>query len=144
MALTRNVNRIDHVVISVSPQSYPGAIKKFTELLDLNFQKIERPAENVQAAVDWDAGMEIIAPMREEGFLWDRIKAGGEGQMTVVFGVDKLDAAKKKAESVGVKCLMDVGLNGDEPWFNRFVTVKETILEPVYGAGVVLGEVIPK
>jgi hypothetical protein len=145
MALTRNIGRIDHVVITVSPKNFQPCIEKLTRMLGLKFQgPIYRKAENTQAAVDWDSGMEVLAPITEEGMLWEQLKVRGEGYMSVVFGVANLDKAREQAAAAGVQPLFDVGLNGDEPWFDRFDVVKETLLEPVFGATIVLGEIIPK
>jgi hypothetical protein len=145
MKLTKNIGRIDHVVISVAPKSYKACVEKLARTLGLTFQTLCREDENVQVSIDWDAGMEVVAPIREEGFLWERIQTRGDGYMNVVFGVSNFENARARASEAGVETLFCVdGLHGNEPWFDRFSVMKEAILEPIFGAAIVLGEIEPR
>ena len=145
MPSQQNISRIDHVFVTVSPGNFQPCIDKLTQVLGVRFQgPIRRDGQNTQAAVDWEAGIEVLAPIREEGPLWEQIQNRGEGQMGVVFGVADLDKAREKAAAEGIRPLMNVGLDGDEPWFDQFETVEETVLTPIFGANIVLGEIVPK
>jgi len=145
MKHAKNVKRIDHVVITVLPHNFTAAIAKFSEVLGITFEgPIQREDAGVQAAISWESGMEIIAPLKAEGRFYERVVERGEGHMTVVFGVDNFDDACKHAAAAGVLPGAEIGLLGDEPWANRFTVLRESSLAPMFGATVVLGEIEPK
>ena len=97
------------------------------------------------AAVAWDAGIEVVAPLEEQGFAWDLLQKKGEGFCILVFGVQNLKQAVERAERNGARVLFQAdGLTGDEPWFDRFEVLDEVVLEDMFGVTTCLGQIEPR
>lgn len=120
------IQKIDHVAIIVYRENVEAYVKKFSAALGIEF---DEPAivesTGVIAALSWDSGLEILAPLKEEGRYWDRLQKYGEGSTIIVFGVKDMGAAQQRARDAGVDVGFEVKLGGTEPWFDRFSTFKE-------------------
>lgn len=120
------IQKIDHVAIVVYRENLPAYVEKLSKTLGICF---DEPAivesTGVIAALSWDSGLEVLAPLKEEGRFWDRLQKFGEGTSIIVFGVQDMDAAKQRALEVGVKSGPEVQLGGTEPWYDRFETFRE-------------------
>lgn len=120
------IQKIDHVAIIVYRENLDAYVKKFSAALGVEF---DEPAivesTGVIAALSWDSGLEILAPLKNEGRYWDRLQKYGEGSTIIVFGVKDMDAAQQRARDAGVDVGFEVKLGGTEPWFDRFSTFKE-------------------
>ena len=120
------IQKIDHVAIIVYRENVDAYVQKFSAALGVEF---DEPAivesTGVIAALSWDSGLEILAPLKEEGRYWDRLQKYGEGSTIIVFGVKDMDAAQQRARDAGVDVGFEVKLGGTEPWFDRFSTFKE-------------------
>ena len=97
----------------------------------------------MQAAVAWEAGIKVVAPIKEEGAIFEHLKQRGEGNMSLVFGVDDLDTACGRAKDAGLNVGGEIGLLGDEPWADQFSLIREARLETIFGATILLGQVEP-
>lgn len=142
------IQKIDHVAIVVRRENIGRYVERLSAALGITFDK---PAivesTGVEAALAWDAGLEVLAPLTEEGRYWERIQKYGEGSTIIVFGVADMDAAKDRARAAGVEVGMDVKLGGTEPWFDRFSTFKESRLDMFEGGlcvSMALSQIKPK
>src|SRR5690606_21287221 len=94
--------------------------------------------------ISWEAGLEIVSPMNGHTefnqMLWQRLEAGGDGVMAVVFGVRDLEAHKARLEALGVEVgpLMDD--HPDSPWHDKLVLWERQVGE-VINTGFVLGDI---
>jgi hypothetical protein len=144
MALSQNVNRIDHLAILVSPSSFESCVERLTRALEGHFVRAEREDLGLLIAIDWDAGLEILAPTGPASPLWDRLQTHGEGQITIIYGVKNVDAAASRAQSAGFELGAEVGLIGSEPWAPRFNVLREVQLSEICGIRIALGQIEPR
>lgn len=123
------IQKIDHVAIIVYRENLDAYVGKFSAALGIEF---DEPAivesTGVVAALSWDSGLEILAPLTNEGRYWDRLQKYGEGSTIIVFGVKDMDAAQRRAREAGVDVGFEVKLGGTEPWFDRFGVFREARL----------------
>jgi hypothetical protein len=145
MQLTKNAGRIDHVLITVSHANFAECIAKLSRALGVSFEPaLTRDDFGIISAISLESGLEVLAPTREEGPFWERIQRRGEGHVTIIFGVDNFDEARKRATDAGLAVGAEIGLRGDEPWGKHFSVFREARLAPICGASIILGEIEPK
>jgi hypothetical protein len=144
MSLRQNVNRIDHLAILISVASFEGCLDRLTKALETRFVRAERKDLGLLIAIDWDAGLEILAPTGPESRLWDRLQTHGEGQITIIYGVKDLDGAAERAKAAGFGLGSEVGLMGSEPWAGQFDVLREISLSEICGIRIALGQVEPR
>ena len=110
----RNVGRIDHVIFAYRTfERAEETREKVSALLGLEMGDWMKPAElgppfNLRTTVHWEAGLEIVSPlegMEDQWFATQAIAERGEGVCAVVFGVDDIDEASRRAERVGLPVL---------------------------------------
>jgi 4-hydroxyphenylpyruvate dioxygenase-like putative hemolysin len=136
-ALSAKDHGVDHVILCVRPENVKKAAATFTQLLDLNLEgPYDLPDYGLIMYIDWDAGIEIMAPTNPEiaasqqRFLDER----GEGIFRVVFRVPNRDTALDRAEAMGVNVASRYDVLGTFPqWEVRFKKALESHLEPVHG-----------
>jgi hypothetical protein len=76
-----------------------------------------------------DSGLGIIAPLREEGRYWEKLRKFGEGTVSVAFGIKDIDAAIKRAAGHSIDLDFEVNPEGVvEPWMSRFRHFREARL----------------
>ena len=143
------IQKIDHVAIVVRRENVDKYVKTLSEALGVTFDEpciVE--STGVVAALSWDSGLEILAPLKEEGRFWDRIQKHGEGSCIIVFGVKDMDAAKERAKKAGVDSPgPEVKLSGKEPWFDRFKVFREArlnLIDPDLPLSIGLGQLEPR
>jgi hypothetical protein len=144
MALTRNIRRIDHVAILIAPENFEACVERLTRVLESRFMRAERQDLGLLIAIDWDGGLEVLAPTGPASPLWNRLKEKGEGQVTIIYGVENLDASKARAREQGFEVGPEIGLLGDEPWADRFDCLREAALSEICGIRIALGQVEPR
>ena len=142
--LKQNIGRIDHLAILVYPQNFENCVERLTRVLQISFQCCHREDLGLKIAIDWDAGLEILAPTGPESPLWPQLQKKGEGHMSVIFGVKDFEEARKRAQQEGLSTGPEVGLSGIEPWADRFSVMRETSLSEICGINLVLGQVEPR
>jgi 4-hydroxyphenylpyruvate dioxygenase-like putative hemolysin len=142
------IQRIDHVAIIVYRENVAAYVDRLSAALGITF---DEPAivesTGVVAALAWDAGLEILAPLREEGRYWDRLQKYGEGTTIIVFGVKDMDAAQQRARDAGIEIGHQVQLGGTEPWFDRFSHFREsgmTMFDPPLPVSIALSQIEPR
>lgn len=162
----RNVNRIDHVLFAY--QSFERAEEtrqKMTSLLGLHPDAWEKPATldqpfNLRASLCWDAGLEIISPLEgceDNWFGAQLIAERGEGICAVVFGVQDLDQACRRAEQIGLPVAQRLQdprhpdgpeeIEAGIPYFlspeivSPFHRLREGLIGPFNGTGLAFGDI---
>ena len=102
----------------------------------------------VRVAMAWDAGIELVAPSPEAAStIRDDLEANGEGVKGVVFAVPDVDAAKERAEGLGLDTYYSLDFDQatiDRKCEGRFTTFKEHFVAasaPLDGT-VLLGEFV--
>jgi hypothetical protein len=145
--LPHNVNRLDHVAILVKAENIETYKKLMSDTLGITWDEaVPNESAGVIAVPSWDAGLELIAPMRPSGTIWERIQRWGEGTVTLVWGVADMDTAVAHATAHGGQFLYNIEMAGDEPWLKRFETFKETkvkIFPDDFASTVTFGEIVP-
>ena len=145
MKLTKNVGRIDHVLITVFPGNFEKCIDQLSRSLGVIFEPaLRRDDLGVVSAISLESGLEVLAPTREEGPFWERIQRRGEGHVSIIFGVDDFEEARRRAMDAGIAVGNEIGLVGDEPWGRHFSVFREARLGSICGATIILGQIEPK
>ena len=142
------IQKIDHVAIVVYRENVDAYVERISKALGVEF---DEPAmvesTGVVAALSWDAGLEILAPLKEEGRYWERLQKHGEGSCIIVFGVANMDDGLARARDAGVETGFEVKLGGTEPWFDRFTHFREArvnLLPEDMACSIALSEIVPK
>ncbi len=127
--MQQSIQRIDHIVIIVKEETAHPLADLLGRVLGIPWNEPQvNEATGALIIVSWDAGLEIIAPIREEGPYWERIQRFGEGSVSIVFGVPDLDKGMERAKANGLDIAFLAQLNGDEPWLSRFSKFREARL----------------
>ncbi|HEY1967043.1 MAG TPA: hypothetical protein VGH89_03795 [Pseudonocardia sp.] len=164
----RNVGRIDHVIFVYQTRERADETReKMTALLALDPGDWEDPTDldppfNLCTQVNWTAGLEIICPLAGHEDAWfgtPLIAERGEGIGAVVFGVEDIDEATRRAERVGIPVVQRLQdsrhpdgpdeVRAGVPFFfgagieKRFHRIREALIGPLNGAGLAFGEFEP-
>jgi hypothetical protein len=144
-------NGVSRTVLIYRPENFDAAVTDFANALGIaDFgETIEPPGFGLRVAVSWATGLELIAPLGEEGFsgeAWDFLNTRGEGLFGLVWEVDELEAGEARAAAAGfprkaerLDCLL-----ANPVWRARFSVAMEAPLEPIAGVGVTLIRVEPR
>jgi hypothetical protein len=138
------VNHVDHVTWISSLANLEANVAQLEAITDGKLLRFERPDMGFVMYLDWDAGLEVVAPMDERTdfnqALHDRLDKQGEGLLGIVFGVNDLEKHKDKLEAKG----MWVGPLMDDlptsPWHHR-LTLRERMAPEVMNSWMVLGQI---
>jgi predicted enzyme related to lactoylglutathione lyase len=145
--MQQQINRLDHLAILVKYENFEKYKKKFSDVLGVVWdEEVTNESAGVIAVPSWDSGLELIAPMQNSGRYWDRIQRFGEGSVTIIFGVEDIDAAVKRAEDNGAPLRFHIEMQGTEPWLNRFKVFRESkidMFEEEFSATVTLSQIEP-
>lgn len=139
--------RVDHLAIIVHPENLDAYVEKLSKLLGVTFDdSILAEDAGVRAALSWDSGLEIVAPLRKEGRYWERLQRFGEGCTVLVFGVDDIDEAMVRANQMGIET-REWRFNPKFPWLKRFRLFREAKVEafpPEFVMGLTFSEIVPR
>ena len=135
--------RIDHIAVCVHPQNLVAAVQRFNDMLGID---LEGPylleMVNLVIYIDWDAGMEVVAPTETDGFpeAVTFLEQHGEGIFDVIFAVDDPDATTARLKALGVDVEMSSIFWINEAWRERFARMEEGVLaDPVHGVKLLFG-----
>lgn len=143
----RGVNR---VVVAV--WDFEAGKRFFEQLLGATFAPENDDGQaasfGVRVAMAWDAGVELVSPLPgAPSGIRDDLEANGEGVKGVVFAVPDVDAAKDRAEALGLGTYFSLDFDQatiDAKCEGRFTTFKEHFVAasaPLDGT-VLLGEFV--
>lgn len=144
--MQQNIQRVDHVVILVKPENLRDYAERIGAIFGITFDEPIVSASGTMVTFCWDAGLEIIAPTREEGPYWERLKRFGEGSVSIIFGVADLDEGMRRAKANGGSIDYEAKVRGDEPFLTRFSKFREakvTALGDDFGCLFGLSEIVP-
>ncbi|GAY22198.1 VOC family protein [Sphingobium fuliginis] len=139
--------RIDHLAIIVRPENLDAYVEKFSKLLGVTFaDSIHAEDAGVRAALSWDSGLEIVAPLRPEGRYYERLQRFGEGCTVLVFGVENIDDAAARANGMGIET-REWRFDPSFPWLKRFRSFREVKVEafpPEFAMELTFSEIVPR
>jgi hypothetical protein len=126
---------LHHVVYCVRAENQDRAAAFWADL-GLTFVEVPLPEEGIRVLLDWDAGIEIVAPGEPEGTETERFRdflaEQGEGVYSVVVRADEVDGPVSVATGHGATTrYRQHREHGD-------VFVDEVDLAPVFGMSVTL------
>ena len=159
--MQKQVGRVDHVTFIYKKENLDSAIKQLGDALGIT--DWEGPVEfkrfGILQAQSLEAGVELLAPTGETGFIADYLREHGEGFFALILGVDDLDKAVTAARDKGIEPVLDengeplvidslaIGANGKPgghaSWPSKLKTYKEVPFENVAGINLYLGEIEP-
>jgi predicted enzyme related to lactoylglutathione lyase len=141
------IQHIDHVAILVKEENARHYADRVSDVLGISFEEpVVNDDNGVLVIISWDAGLEIMAPTRQEGPYWERIQRSGEGTVSIVFGVADMDLAMQRARDNGAEVAYEAKLNGSESWLKRFSTFREARLARLaddLSCSFTLSEIVP-
>lgn len=138
------VNHVDHVTWISRLENIEAHVAALEAVTEGKLIRFEREDLGFVMYLDWDAGLEVVAPMDGRtdfnAALHDRLEKRGEGLLGIVFGVQDLEKHKEKLEAKGLQVgpLMDDLPNS--PWHERLV-LRERAAPEVLNSWIVLGQI---
>ena len=138
------INHVDHAVWISRLENVEKNIAELEAITDGNLVRQERHDMGVVLYIDWDAGLEIVAPMAERNdfnqALHDRLESHGEGLLATVFGVEDLEKHKAKLEAKGMFVGPLMEDTPDAPWIERIV-LRERFGPQVMNSWMILSQI---
>lgn len=138
------VKHVDHVTWISRLETVEANVAQLEAVTDGKLIRFARDDMGFVMYIDWDAGLEVVAPYDERTpfneALHDRLEKQGEGMLGIVFGVEDLEKHKEMLEAKG----MEVGpLMNDlptSPWHHRLV-LRERAAPEAINSWVILGQI---
>ena len=131
-----NAHRVDHVALVVRIENLEKAVSRFSELFAIELEGPFR-SPGLTIYINWDAGLELVSPEDETAenpparFLRER----GEGLFRLIFGVDDMEAARRRAASAGCQSRRFSPFDLNPDWSARYERMDEVLLDdPVFGS----------
>ena len=116
------IQRIEFLVADPDAEA-----RKLGDGLGLSLHRSETPEHGVVSFTDFDAGIELAGPGRDDSPLADLLARQGEGFLTVVFRVESCDDVVAWAERNGVSVQVDLVQRIDP---ERFTHYRQVSLSP--------------
>ena len=152
--MTSNAGRISHVIMACYLENHAAVVERLGAALGIDDWDgpADLPYLGFRHAISFSAGLEVVAPLTAESPLTAQLDAQGEGLIGVVFGVNDLESALRRAEENGLPradptdhyVIDSLVLNGGQPVYpsfaDRFATFRQVVLQPVNGTMLVLGQ----
>lgn len=138
------VNHVDHVAWISRPENLDANVAQLEKLTGASLVRFSRQDMGFTMCIDWEAGLEVVAPMEERTdfntWLWSELESKGEGVSSVVFGVQGLEQHKARLEKMGIEVgpLMDD--HPDSPWHDR-LNLQERLAGEAINTNIILGDI---
>ena len=137
---------VNRVIIAV--RDLEQGIALYSKLLGTTFEDASWTGEpfGISVAISWEAGIELCAPVSDrDSVVRQFLEQNGEGVMSVVFGVQDIEAGKAQAESTGIPAIIPINFSQEEidaHLGGHFTTYKEYVLNSIEacGFGILLGQ----
>lgn len=99
-----NLRGIDRIIVAV--RDLEASKQVYRDLLGAEFHAANWTGApfGIEVAIAWNAGVELCAPApgrEHDSLLTPFLQHQGEGILTVVFGVDRIDPVRPAAQSAG-------------------------------------------
>lgn len=138
------VNHIDHVTWISRLENIEANVAMLEMVTEAKLVRFERKDMGFVMYLDWEAGLEVVAPLAERTpfneALYARLESHGEGLLGVVFGVENLEKHKEKLEAKGLQ----VGPLMDDlptsPWHHK-IMLRERAAPEVINSWIILGQI---
>jgi 4-hydroxyphenylpyruvate dioxygenase-like putative hemolysin len=154
----KRTNVIDHVVFIYRLENLDAARDELSAALGITDWDGPKEFERfgIIQTQSVSAGVELLAPTGDHGFIADHLKQHGEGFFSLVYGVEDLDKAVQEARDRGIEpvldddgspLIIDSMVGGDDggpahpTWVGKVTVYKEVPLQPVAGLSLYLGEI---
>ncbi|MBA4026366.1 MAG: hypothetical protein C0482_28830 [Gordonia sp.] len=150
----KRTNVVDHVVFVYHIENLDAAQRDLGAALGISDWDGPTDFERfgIVQVQSVSAGIELLAPTSDSGFVADHLRKHGEGFFALVYGVEDLDTAVRIAREEGIEpVLNDSGLpliidsvNADTvhpTWAGKVTVYREVPLQPVAGLNLYLGEI---
>jgi len=138
------VNHVDHVAWIAFYDTIEDHISRLEELAGATLERYEREDAGILICVNWEAGLEILAPLPQRtefnAMLYDHLEKHGEGIFSVVFGVKSIDEEGKRLEGLGYAVGPQLDDAPDTPWHDKLV-MRERMVGPFMDGHFVLGQI---
>jgi hypothetical protein len=122
--------KLHHVVFCVRHDNQERAADLWRDL-GLTFAEVPLPDLGIRVLIDWDAGIELVAPVpgsgAEAAAFATFLETRGEGIYSVVMAVDEVDGPEAIAVRYGA--LVEYRQHRD----HGGLVIDEVMLEPVHG-----------
>jgi hypothetical protein len=139
------INHVDHVTWISQLENIEKNVADLEAVTDGKLLRFEREDMGFVMYIDWDAGLEVVAPMDERTdfniMLHDWLETRGEGLMGVVFGVRDLERHKDALEARGIPVGPIMDDLPSSPWHHRLMLRERAVLQPVIASSIVLGQI---
>lgn len=109
------INRVELVVRD--PDKEADAL---SELLGMRFGRDTTEAHGVLSRTDFQGGLELAGPSREDSVMNRLLDEHGEGLLTIVFRVDSCDAVVEMAKQNGIEVLVDLDKGDQIPGYTSY------------------------
>jgi hypothetical protein len=138
------INHIDHVVWLSRLENAEKNVADLEAITDGNLVRFDRDDMQVALFIDWDAGLEVVAPFPAVNdfnrALHERLESHGEGLLAAVFGVENLEKHKENLEAKGMFVGPLMEDTPDVPWIEKII-LRERFAPEVAGSWMVLSEI---
>lgn len=159
--MKQQVHHVSHVSFVYRLENFHAAQDEFARAFGIDDWDgpVEVPAFGILQSLSVSTGIELLAPLYEEGNAFaDHIREKGEGVFAVIFGVADLREAARAAKErgIGMKTNPDgtpmiidgMTICGGQPpfasWHDKLKRYEEVWLDPVGGVNAFLGQIEPK
>jgi len=151
--MSQAANGVHHVAWCVRPESIER-VRALWSALGVTLDDLDLPDLGLHVMISWDAGVEIMSPIYDDGtlvasarrFLDER----GEGVYSVVFNVASIDGAKAQVAAQGGKLVFEEHIPAEEvderplagegaPRFD----IRQALYEDICGMRICLQEMTP-
>jgi hypothetical protein len=138
------INHIDHVTWISHLETIEANVAELEKLAGAKLQRFEREDMGFVMYISWEAGLEVVAPMKEptdfNRALSDYLAARGEGIMGVVYGVDNLEKHKARLEALGYEVGPEMDDLPTSPWHHK-LNLRERVGGMVMNSTFILGDI---
>jgi hypothetical protein len=146
MPQKQNIHHVDHIVWVSRIENLKINIEKLEKLTRHRLRgPFDRPDLGIRLAVSFEGGVEIVAPLNEDGpmarYCHAALEKNGEGMFAVVYGVPNMEEARKYAAELGYPTGPVMESVGGEPWESDIGKFKESLVCEFMNTLFVYGEI---
>lgn len=138
------INHVDHVVWISRLENAEKHVADLEAITDGKFVRYARDDMAVVLYIDWDGGLELVAPYEERNELNEalhaRLDTFGEGLLAMVYGVEDLEKHKEKLEAKGMQIGPLMTDLPDAPWIDRII-LRERFAPQAVNSWIVLSQI---
>ena len=138
------INHVDHVAWISRPENLDANVAQLEKLTGAKLTRFSRSDMGFTMCIDWEAGLEVVAPMEERTdfneWLWSELETKGEGVSSVIFGIKDLEAHRARLEKMGFEVGPLLDDHPDSPWHHRLV-LHERLAGEAINTNIILGDI---